>query len=57
MRKKLTLFPLFPEQIKLKMLEAEAVSEEGIYEPSSKQEDTYDSRKQTLALGDNYLVF
>lgn len=54
MRKKLALFP---EQIKLKMLEAEAVSEEGIYEPSSKQEDTYDSRKQTLALGDNYLVF
>lgn len=49
--------PLFPSQMKSNILEAEAVSEETTYEPSSKPGDKYDSREQTLALGDNSLVF
>lgn len=43
--------------MKSKILEAETLSEEAIHEPNSKQVDKYNCRKQTLALGDNYLVF
>ena len=39
--------------MKSKMVEAEVISEERTYEPNSNQENIYDSREQTLALGDN----
>lgn len=48
------LFPLLPSQMKSKILEAEAEYEEAVFRPSSRQVEKYDSRKQTLALGDNY---
>lgn len=40
--------------MKSKMVEAEAISEECIYEHNSNLEDIYDSREQPLALGDNF---
>lgn len=43
--------------MKANILEAEVVFEEAICEPNSKQIHKYDARKQTLALGGNYLVF